>query len=58
MSNLYKAGWVVMEDDARIIDTNELVEKKLREAERKHYVSSAADAEGEGFAHRKGRGAS
>lgn len=49
MSNLYKAGWVVMEDDARIIDTNELVEKKLREAERKHYVSSAADAEEEGF---------
>ena len=48
MSNLYKAGWVVMEDDARIIDTNELVEKKLREAERKHYVPSAADTE-EGF---------
>lgn len=49
MSNLYKAGWVVMEDDARIIDTNELVEKKLREAERKHYVPSAANAEEEGF---------
>ena len=38
-----------MEDDACIIDTNELVEKKLREAERKHYVSSAAAAEEKGF---------
>ena len=29
-SNLYKAGWVVVNDDARVIDTNELIEKKLK----------------------------
>ena len=30
-SNLYKAGWVMMDSDARVIDTNELVESRLRE---------------------------
>lgn len=29
-SNLYKAGWVVVNDDARVIDTNELMERKLK----------------------------
>lgn len=31
-SNLYKAGWVVMSEDARVIDTNELVKTKLGDA--------------------------
>lgn len=31
-SNLYKAGWYVVNDDARMIDTNELAEQRLREA--------------------------
>ncbi len=29
-NNLYKAGWVVMGDDTRVIDTNKLIEQKLQ----------------------------
>ena len=32
MSNLYKSGWVVVNDDVRIIDANELIKKRLRES--------------------------
>ena len=30
-SNLFKAGWVVVSQDARVIDTNELVKTKLND---------------------------
>ncbi|MCM1126673.1 MAG: FliH/SctL family protein [Lachnospiraceae bacterium] len=50
-SNLYKAGWVVVNDDARIIDTNKLVEKKLHEAAKAgNYHAQESEEEGtEGF---------
>lgn len=31
-SNLYKAGWVVINDDARMIDSNKLIEQRLKKA--------------------------
>lgn len=31
-SNLYKAGWVVMGEDARVIDTNKLIEQRLKKS--------------------------
>lgn len=31
-SNLFKAGWVIMNEDARIIDTNKLMEQRLKKA--------------------------
>jgi len=33
-SNLFKAGWVVINDDARVINSNELIEQKLQNAAR------------------------
>lgn len=33
MSNLFKAGWIQLNEDTRVIDSNELVERRLREAE-------------------------
>lgn len=46
-SNLYKAGWVMMDSDARVIDTNELVESKLKEAAAMQLVKEEALKEGE-----------
>ena len=31
-NNLYKAGWVVVNDDTRVIDTNDLIKQKLKKA--------------------------
>ncbi len=31
MSNLYKSGWVVVDEDVRVIDVNDLIKKRLRE---------------------------
>ena len=51
-SNLYKAGWYVVGEEARMIDTNELAEQRLREATvRENTFQSVEDwGEGEGFA--------
>lgn len=50
-NNLYKAGWVVVNDDARIIDTNKLVEQKLQKAAKSgiYHVQESEDGEKEGF---------
>lgn len=32
MSNLYKSGWVIVNDDVRVIDANEMIRKRLRES--------------------------
>lgn len=32
MSNLYKSGWVVMNEDVRVIDVNDLIKKRLQES--------------------------
>lgn len=51
-SNLFKAGWVVMNEDARIIDTNKLIEKRLKEAAASgavHQNSSWAFEDEDGF---------
>ncbi len=31
MSNLYKSGWVVVDEDVRVIDVNDLIKKRLQE---------------------------
>lgn len=31
MSNLYKSGWVVVDEDVRVIDVNDLIKKRFRE---------------------------
>ncbi len=38
-SNLYKAGWVVVGDDTRVIDSNERLKSRLEEARAEGYVS-------------------
>lgn len=50
-NNLYKAGWVVVNDDARIIDTNKLVEQKLQEAAKSgvYHAQESEDEEKDGF---------
>lgn len=50
-NNLYKAGWVVVNDDARIIDTNKLVEQKLQEAAKSgvYHVQESKDEGKDGF---------
>ena len=35
-SNLYKAGWFVVDDSARVIDSNKLMEKRLKKAAESH----------------------
>ncbi len=47
-SNLYKAGWVMVDSDARVIDTNELVESKLKEAIAEQLAKGEDPGEGEG----------
>ncbi|RKI93645.1 hypothetical protein D7V94_02850 [Parablautia intestinalis] len=46
-SNLYKAGWVMMDSDARVIDTNELVESRLREQAARQLAAEEGLREGE-----------
>lgn len=50
-NNLYKAGWVVVNDDARVIDTNKLVEQKLQEAAKSgnYHVQESEDEGKDGF---------
>lgn len=48
-SNLYKAGWVVVGGDTRVIDTNEQVKSRLEKAEAEGYIrrkDAAEDADG------------
>lgn len=45
-SNLYKAGWVVINEDARVINSNELIEQKLQNAAKMN-MHKAASSEGE-----------
>ncbi len=44
-NNLVKAGWVVLENDVRVIDTNELMEQRLKTAA--DQLSGRSDPEGE-----------
>lgn len=39
MSNLYKSGWIVVNDDVRVIDANEMVKKRLRENASSYKIS-------------------
>jgi len=50
-SNLFKAGWYVVDEAARMIDTNELAEQRLKEAAAKEYAYEPAEDWGdeEGF---------
>lgn len=51
-SNLFKASWVVINDDARVIDSNELVEQKLQKAVKINAYQvpfPEVEAESEGF---------
>ena len=50
-NNLYKAGWVVVNDDARVIDTNKLVEQKLQEAAKSgaYHMQESEDEGKDGF---------
>lgn len=48
-SNLYKAGWVVVGGDTRVIDTNEQVKSRLEKAEAEGYIrrkDAVEDADG------------
>ncbi len=52
-SNLYKAGWVVINEDARVINSNELIEQKLQNAAKMNMHKAASPGEEEengGFA--------
>ncbi len=52
-SNLYKAGWVVINEDARVINSNELIEQKLQSAAKMNMHKAASPGEEEengGFA--------
>jgi len=44
---LYKAGWVVINEDARVINSNELIERKLQNAARMNMHKAAPPEEGE-----------
>ena len=48
-NNLYKAGQVVVGGDARVIDSNELMEKKLHSIARATQNSFQEEAAAEGF---------
>lgn len=45
-SNLYKAGWVVVNDDTRIIDTNELLKKRLMKAAAENHPAGEGETGG------------
>lgn len=44
-SNLYKAGWVMVGDNTRVIDSNERMKSRLEEAKAEGYVSRDAEVE-------------
>lgn len=46
-SNLYKAGWFVVDDSTRVIDTNQLVEQRLKKAAAEKSIQ-AQEMRGEG----------
>lgn len=49
-SNLLKAGWITMNEDTRVIDTNDLVEQRLKdEADRQARKHEPASEEKDGF---------
>ena len=49
-SNLYKAGWVMVNGDTRIIDSNERVNSRIKEAVRERSVQEGMpDEEEDGF---------
>ncbi len=49
-SNLYKAGWVMVNGDTRIIDSNERVNSRIKEAVRERSVQEGTpDEEEDGF---------
>lgn len=47
MSNLYKSGWVVVNEDARVIDVNDLIKKRLQENVSARMSHSEADPQEE-----------
>lgn len=47
MSNLYKSGWVVVNEDARVIDVNDLIKKRLQENVSARMSHSEADSQEE-----------
>lgn len=51
MSNLYKSGWVVVNEDARVIDVNDLIKKRLQEnaSARMSHSDTVLQEENEGF---------
>lgn len=51
LSNLYKSGWVVVNEDARVIDVNDLIKKRLQEnaSARMSHADAALQEENEGF---------
>lgn len=51
MSNLYKSGWVVVNEDARVIDVNDLIKKRLQEnaSARMSHSAAALQEEDGGF---------
>ena len=49
-SNLYKAGWVMVNGDTRMIDSNERVNSRIKEAFRERNLQEGiSDEEGDGF---------
>ena len=46
-NNLYKAGWVVVNDDTRVIDTNDLIKQKLKKAAESQMVYEFPQEDGE-----------
>lgn len=46
-SNLYKASWVVVNDDARVVDTNELVKLKIKKSDVDRYSYAEHESEDE-----------
>ena len=56
-SNLFKAGWYVVGEEARMIDTNELAEQRMREASDREIVYEPAEDWGEDGGFSEGLGA-
>lgn len=56
-SNLFKAGWYVVGEEARMIDTNELAEQRLKEAAAREIVYEPAQEWGEDEGFSEGLGA-
>ncbi len=56
-SNLFKAGWYTVGEDARMIDTNELAEQRMREAAAREVQYEVSEDWGEGDGFSEGLGA-